>query len=256
MLWSADKLPTIEGVHLSKERLNKKTTQKAFIVAIDPGHGGEDRGARNKYNEKDIVLEIAIKTVNILKHRKNITPVLTRKNDYFLSIKHRCKIAHYNRSDILVSIHANANNDSSVHGTSVYFLSPGSASNRASKLIASRENASDLIEGFSYSEDNISLDTTLVNLMQKNSLRESEHLSKILFDSLVKKTERKALGIFKADFGVLKVPDITSVLMETAFITNREEEELLVNSIFQDKVALAIADAITEYTKELEGRFN
>jgi len=253
MLWNPVGIPLIEGVRLS-QKVSQKTRSayknKVFFVALDPGHGGEDKGARgqNGHREKDIVLEIAQKTAKILKQYKNIIPVLIRKKDYFISIKHRCSIAHYNRADILVSIHANANDDERVRGTSVYFLSRGSASNRASKLIASRENASDLIEGFSYSESPL-LDRMLVDLMQEYSLNESKLLGGIMLNSLLKKTGWKNLGLLNADFGVLKVPDIPSVLVETGFITNSEEEKLLAGDVYQNKIAEAISNAILQYTR-------
>jgi len=256
MLWDPVGVPIIDGVRLSQKpsqhsiRTRGSYKKKVFLVALDPGHGGEDKGAKgqNGQMEKDIVLEIAQKTAKILKGYKNIIPVLIRKKDYFISIKHRCSIAHYNRADILVSIHANANDDERVRGTSVYFLSRGSASNRASKLIASRENASDLIEGFSYSESPL-LDRVLVDLMQEYSLNESKLLGKSMLDSLLKKTGWRSLGLLSADFGVLKVPDIPSVLIETGFVTNSEEEKLLAGDVYQDKIAEAISSAILEYTR-------
>jgi len=256
MLWNPVGIPVIDSSCLSHTSFqNSMETRsdyknKVFFVALDPGHGGEDKGARGKngHSEKDIVLEIAKRTAQRLKQYKNIIPILVRKRDYFLSIKHRCSIAHYNRADILVSIHANANDDERVRGSSVYFLSRGSASDRASKLIASRENSSDLIEGFSYSESPM-LDRVLVDLMQEYSLNESKLLGKIMIDSLIKRTGWRNLGLLNADFGVLKVPDIPSVLIETGFITNIEEEELLAGDAYQDKIAEAISNAILMYTR-------
>ncbi len=255
MLWDPRAVPGIPQTLLRGMAAPVKNTtlpKKTFLVAIDPGHGGEDKGARgvSGSKEKDIVLDIARKTKNILSENKSIQAIILRKGDYFLSIKHRCKLAHYNRADLLISIHANANEESSVHGVSVYYLSEGGASDRASELIASRENASDLIEGFSYSEDPM-LDTVLVDLMQVHSINQSKLLGKYLLDSLVEHSGRRSLGLLSADFGVLKLPNIPSVLIEAAFITNPEEEKLLSSSSFQTRVAESLALGIEKYIKNL-----
>jgi N-acetylmuramoyl-L-alanine amidase len=220
------------------------------IVAIDPGHGGEDPGAigrRLKIKEKDIVLAIAQKLYSLMDAQSGITPCLTRTGDYYVPLNRRIQIASHNRADLFVSIHANANRDSSYKGSSVYYLSEKGASDKAAMLLAQRENAADLIGGDVWAADRTT-NAVLFELSQTSTRKESLIFAKGIikhFDPLKQITTDQ--DIRSAPFAVLKSLHIPSVLVETAFITNYNEEKLLASDKFQDKVAGSLAAAICDY---------
>ncbi|MDI6703926.1 MAG: N-acetylmuramoyl-L-alanine amidase [bacterium] len=219
------------------------------IVVIDPGHGGEDPGAIGRsygLKEKDVVLDISKRLKSLIDEREGVVAFLTRSGDYFVPLRKRMEIAKDYLADIFVSIHANANHNRLRNGTSVYVLSLRGATDEASRLLAEKENISDFIGGGLKVESDITA-KILLDLAQTNTLNESLRLANITMDrlSMIGKTERE--GVKRAGFVVLKSSNIPSILVETAYISNQREEELLGNSEFRQRVAEALADGICEY---------
>lgn len=220
------------------------------VIAIDAGHGGKDPGAigRRKTHEKDVVLAIAIRVHNQLVGVAGVTPVLVRKDDVYIDLRKRMDIARQANADIFVSIHADAINREAAHGSSVYALSLDGASSEAAAWLAKSETQSAALHGdvsLTGLEDGLA--KTLLNLTQGNTMERSIELGGDVLQEL------KAIGpvhkkaVEQAAFAVLKSPDIPSILVETAFISNLEEEKKLNSEQYQEKLALAIAQGVYNY---------
>jgi N-acetylmuramoyl-L-alanine amidase len=226
------------------------------IVVLDPGHGGEDPGAigrRYRYKEKNIALGIARKCRDLLKKEARIKPVMTRTGDYYISLGRRVRIARDYNADLFVSIHTNSSRSRKRKGGSVYYLSPKGASDKATRLLALRENAADLLGGASMSKDR-TLNAILINMSQTSTINDS-----ILFgDTIVNQFARSIRQVRmdrklrSAPFAVLKSPQIPSILFETAFISNSREEKLLGESRFQWDLAKTLTKAIKKYFGNLK----
>jgi N-acetylmuramoyl-L-alanine amidase len=247
--------------YMLKQKVNSALTAKQRghrIVVIDPGHGGEDPGAigrRLKLKEKNVVLSIAQKLYNLLKTQPGITPYLTRKGDYYVSLGRRVQIANTLGADLFISIHANANRDSSYRGSSIYYLSEKGASDKAARLLAKRENAADLIGGNVVWARDRTTNAVLFDLSQTSTRNESVIFAKGVI-SRFGQIRQLAMDsrVRSAPFAVLKSLRIPSVLVETAFITNRTEEKLLASSKFRAKVAGALKAAIVDYLSAASGQ--
>lgn len=220
------------------------------IVVIDPGHGGEDPGAigrKLKLREKNVVLSISKELYKLLKAHSGITPHMTRRGDYYVPLGRRVQIARKLKADLFVSIHANAHRDTSKHGSSIYYLSAKGASDKAARLLAQRENMADLIGGEVWAPDRTT-NAILLDLSQKSTRNESAIFAKGVikhYDQIRKVSMDHRLR--SAPFAVLKSLGIPSVLLETAFISNRQEEKLLASVKFQANVASALKRAIVHY---------
>ncbi|MET0065134.1 MAG: N-acetylmuramoyl-L-alanine amidase [Candidatus Thiodiazotropha sp.] len=230
-------------------KATEQTGQRDVVVAIDPGHGGEDPGARGSKgtNEKDVVLAIGRKLADQINRQKGMRAVLIRDGDYYLGLRKRIAKARDAQADLFVSIHADAFRDPSVKGSSVYTLSRSGASNEAARWLAERENSADLVGGVSLEDKDDMLASVLLDLSQIGTLQaSSEAASRVL-------SELKGLGkthkrrVQQAGFVVLKSPDIPSMLVETAFISNPGEERRLRNGDYQHKVAVALMKGIRDY---------
>ena len=240
--------------------LNKKQAQiksptdkkknAPIIVMLDPGHGGEDPGAigYKKTREKDIVLQIARRTYNLLKKEANIKVYMTRNEDVFIPLKVRVAKARSLNADLFVSIHADAFTNRSVKGSSVFALSTRGASSSAASYLAQTQNDADQIGGVSRSGDKY-LDNTILDLVQKTTLSNGVLLGSAILNRMKKVNNLHKPSIEKAGFAVLKAPDIPSVLVETAFISNITEEQKLKTTSFQNQVSKAIVDGIKDYLK-------
>ena len=232
-----------------KEREEVKVLRKNKIIIIDPGHGGEDPGAVGnlRTQEKKVVLEISRKLKDILNKEEGYRAFLTRNGDYYVPFKKRMKIAREYGADLFLSIHADAFKRRSARGTSVYCLSLRGASSEAGKLLARNENLADIIGGSSNGENSDESDPIILNMFQINTINSS----KIFGSSVLKKLGRvnhiKYRQVQEAPFIVLKLPEVPSLLVETAYISNPREEKLLRSNQFQKEVAKAIASAITEF---------
>ena len=243
-----------------KGDLNKKQSQikspsnkkknSPIIVMLDPGHGGEDPGAigYKKTREKDIVLQIARRTYNLLKKEPNIKVYMTRNEDVFIPLKVRVAKARSLHADLFISIHADAFANRSVKGSSVFALSTRGASSSAASYLAQTQNDADQIGGVSRSGDKY-LDNTILDLVQKTTLSNGVLLGSAILNRMRNVNKLHKPSIEKAGFAVLKAPDIPSVLVETAFISNINEEQKLKTASFQNQVSKAIVDGIKDYLK-------
>jgi N-acetylmuramoyl-L-alanine amidase len=241
------------------EAVNEAVKAGIRTVVIDPGHGGIDPGAlgQSGTKEKDVALDIAMKVRDILEKKPGIKVYCTRENDVFVPLCERTRMANKLKADLFISIHANAvpgdqKKKDAARGYKVYFLSQ--AKNEEDKLVAMRENA--VIELEEKPQNYTALQNVLSDLAGNEFLRESQDIC-ILLDrqfqtQLHEKINRLALGIGQANFWVLNGAYMPSILIETGFISNLQEERLLTNISFQVEMASAIANAVISFKKKYE----
>jgi N-acetylmuramoyl-L-alanine amidase len=220
-------------------------------VAIDAGHGGEDPGARGSSGtkEKDITLAIAKKLRDAINKEPNLQGVLIRDGDYFIPLAKRVAKARKLEADLFVSIHADAFTKKSVKGSSVFALSERGASSAFAKFIANKENESDLIGGVSIDDKHPVLAQTLLDLSLSATINDSMKLGRYVLDEMGKVNTLHKKYVEQAGFAVLKAPDIPSILVETAFISNPKEEKNLRSESFQIKLAESVVKGIKTYLK-------
>ncbi len=233
----------------SLSRQEVKKLQKARIIVIDPGHGGEDPGAIGKMGtrEKDVVLKIAKKLHDNLNKRKGYQAFLTRTGDYYVPFKQRLKIARDYGADAFVSIHADAVRNRTIRGGSAYILSTGGATNEAARLLARKENLSDVIGGWAGDDTIDASDIITLDMVMTNTGNRSRELAQLALKNISDINYLKFNQAQGAPFRVLKMPEIPSVLIETAFISNPTEEKLLRTPAFQEEMAGAIAKSIVKF---------
>ena len=219
------------------------------IVAIDAGHGGQDVGAIGPSGvyEKDITLQVARELAALIDAQPGMRAVLTRENDRYLKLRERMDRARARRADLFISIHADAFRDRRVKGSSVYVLSQRGASSEAAKWLAANENAADLIGGVSLDDKDDVLKSVLLDLSQTASIEASIGVARHVLDGLkgIGPVHRKQVQ--HAGFMVLKSPDIPSILVETAFISNPAEEKRLRSQHYRRKLARAMFAGINSY---------
>lgn len=249
-----DLVDLIEEKKEEEERKRQKEIQpRSKIVVMDPGHGGEDPGAvgPTKTMEKDIVLRVGTQVVQLLNQGKGIRAFLTRKGDYFIPLHTRVKIAREYRADLLISLHTDGSFNPGAKGSSVYCLSLSGATDQAAKILADKENMSDILGGavptLASLSKNPEVNQILFDLMQNNSMKESFRFSELLLDDLKKIHRLKYPSYKQANFVVLRAPDIPSVLVEMAYITNKDEEQLLLRPEFQEKFSKTLASTIQKF---------
>jgi N-acetylmuramoyl-L-alanine amidase len=242
---------TTKEIEKPKEEPPKETEQAKIIVAIDAGHGGEDPGARGSSGtkEKDITLAIAKKLKNAIDKEPNMQGVLIRDGDYFIPLAKRVAKARKLEADIFVSIHADAFTKKSVKGSSVFALSERGASSAFAKFIANKENESDLIGGVSIDDKHPVLAQTLLDLSLSATINDSMKLGRYVLDEMGRVNTLHKKYVEQAGFAVLKAPDIPSILVETAFISNPKEEKNLRSESFQIKLAESVVKGIKRYLK-------
>ncbi len=221
------------------------------VVAIDAGHGGEDPGAlgRRGTREKDVVLQIARRLAKKVDERPGMRAFLIRDGDYFLPHAQRMKKARLNRADLFISIHADSFTNRRARGASVYVLSEKGASDEAARLLAERENASDLIGGVSLADKDDVLASVLLDLSQSYSISASMNMADSVLEQLATVGSVHKPKVLQANFLVLKSPDIPSILVETAFISNPQEEKKLRDRAHQDQLAGAILNGLAVYLR-------
>lgn len=221
-----------------------------IIVVLDPGHGGEDPGAIGYYKtrEKDVVLQIARRLRDLLVKEKNITVHMTRDEDVFLPLRVRVEKARALRADLFISIHADAFTKRNVKGSSVFALSTKGASSSAANYLAQTQNEADEIGGVSRSGDHY-LDHTILDLVQTITKSNSMVLGSTVLNKMKQVNTLHNSRVETAGFAVLKAPDVPSILVETAFISNLNEEKKLKTAAFQNQIAKAMLDGIKEYVK-------
>jgi N-acetylmuramoyl-L-alanine amidase len=223
--------------------------QRDLVVAVDAGHGGEDPGAIGKggTREKTVALAIARKLADRINAEPGMKAVLTRTGDYFVKFRDRTGRARTNQADLFVSIHADAFMDRSVRGSSVYVLSTRRASNEAARWLADRENAADLIGGVSLHDKSDVLQSVLLDLSQNATISASRDAATRVLSELDQVGQLKKSEVQHASLIVLTSPDVPSMLVETAFISNPEEERRLKDPAHQDRLAGAIHAGIRRY---------
>ena len=250
--------PNPEAEQALAQHVTELKRSKKLIVAIDAGHGGEDPGAigHRRLQEADVTLSIAKRLKAQLDLMPGITAVLTRTGDYFIPLRNRIELARRYQADLLISIHCNASRDRDATGTEIYFLSLTGATDEASRSVAEAKNAADLIGG-APAQSGDDLLSILFDLRQNDTIRRSSELAKVLIDAVGADSRLVTRGVKQAGFVVLKAPEIPSVLIETAFVTNPREAAILKDAQFQTKFAELLADGIEAYKNQhLRGTSN
>jgi len=228
---------------------DKPVAHRLVTVVVDAGHGGEDPGAtgRRGSREKHITLAIAKRLKAMIDAEPNMRAVLTRDGDYFVPLGARVERARRVRADLFVSIHADAYILPHARGASVFALSERGATSAAANWLAKRENDADLIGGVNLDVKDRYLAETLLDLSQTATISDSLKLARAVLDELGEINALHKPHVEQAGFAVLKAPDIPSILVETAFISNPEEEKKLNSAAHQDKVARAVLAGIKRY---------
>ena len=231
----------------------KRATDRLIIVALDPGHGGEDPGAigPNGTREKDVVLKVA----HLLRDRINATSIggnpmrayLTRDGDYFVPLGTRVQKAQRVQADLFVSIHADAFTTPAASGASVFALSQGGASSSAARWLANKENQADLVGGLNVRAKDQHVQRAMLDMSTTAQINDSLKLGSVLLGEIGGMAKLHKPRVEQAGFAVLKAPDIPSVLVETAFISNPDEEAKLRSSAYQEQLADALMRGIKRY---------
>lgn len=245
-----DLYPTAQALHTVKtvEDL-AQASARDVVIAIDAGHGGEDPGAigANGTYEKDVNLEVAKELAQQINRIEGLHAELTRKGDYYIPLRKRYQLAREAKADLFVSIHADAFYDHSVRGSSVYMLSKGGATSQAARWLAKNENDSDLVGGVRLGNKDDTLAAVLLDLSQSATLGASHDVAANILDALDAIGRTHKDSVERANFVVLRSPDVPSVLVETAFITNPAEERRLNDPQYQERLARAILSGILGY---------
>lgn len=223
-----------------------------FVVVIDPGHGGRDPGARGRRGalEKEVVLAISERLAAKINRTPGMKAILTRNGDYFVPLRQRLKLARKGSADLFIAIHADAFFNNNARGVSVFALSQRAASNEAARWLVQREHYPELDD---LSLNNLSdrsemLRSVLIDLAQTATIRDSIKLGNKVLDAMDDFSTLHHKKVEQAPFVVLKSPDIPSILVETGFITNPEEERHLRHPAYQDKLATAIWQGLRAYS--------
>jgi N-acetylmuramoyl-L-alanine amidase len=222
---------------------------RLIVVAIDPGHGGEDPGAIGPHGlrEKDVVLQISLRLAERLNARPGMRAVLTRDADFFVPLQERVRKARRVQADLLISVHADAFFTPEARGASVFALSDSGATSTAARWMAQRENRSDAIGGIAIKSDDKTVLRTLLDMSTTAQIRDSLKLGRELLGHIGRVGRLHKTRVEQAGFAVLKAPDIPSILVETAFISNPEEEAKLRDEAYQDKLVQALYTGIVRY---------
>jgi N-acetylmuramoyl-L-alanine amidase len=230
-------------------RQPRRAPERRITIAIDPGHGGEDPGAvgRRGTYEKTVVLAIGRKLAKMLDADRNVRVMLTRNDDFYVPLRERVRKARRVQADLFVSIHADAFREPSARGSSVFALSEHGATSAAARWLAQRENAADLIGGVNLDVDDPVLARTLLDLSQTAQITDSLKVGRAVLEGIATHNPLHKPAVEQAGFAVLKAPDIPSILVETAFISNPDEELKLRNPRQQQRFAESIADGIHRY---------
>lgn len=238
----------------SPEKSAEKPTGKPEIarlvtIVLDPGHGGEDPGAigRGGSYEKNVTLSVARRLKEKIDAVSNMRAVLTRDGDYFIPLHQRVQKARRIQADLFISVHADAFIKPTARGSSVFVLSENGASSSAARWLANKENAADLIGGVSIGVKDPYLARTLLDLSQTATLNDSLKLGRDVLGELGRINTLHKGQVEQAGFAVLKAPDIPSILIETAFISNPEEEKRLNDEDYQERMAEAILKGLRRY---------
>lgn len=238
------------------QRSSHKVAPDKFIVMLDPGHGGIDSGAIGKQGsmEKHVVLEIATMVSQLLSDHPHIEARLTRDSDHFIPLYQRVEIAQQHGASLFMSIHADGYTKPQAKGASVFALSNRGASSAMARYLSDKENAADAVGGVKVQEKDQYLQQILFDLVQTDTIKNSLTLGKHVLDRIRPIHHLHSQHTEQAAFAVLKSPSIPSVLVETSFITNPDEERLLSTHAFRKKIAGAITAGIINFYNERQSR--
>lgn len=256
-------IPSVDGQQLPPIAQKKPAPQAAptpavpdterpnrpILIALDPGHGGEDPGAVGPSGtyEKHIVLAIARRLKKLIDAQPNMRAYLTRDGDFFVPLQVRVQKARRVKADLFVSIHADAWVKPSARGSSVFVLSQNGASSAAARWLAKNQNDADLIGGINLGSHNQQVAQVLLDMSTAAQINDSVKVGGRVLSEIGKINRLHKKYVERAGFAVLKAPDIPSILVETAFISNPEEERLLRSAGHQDKIATAMLRGINDY---------
>lgn len=237
--------------HPSVQQRSGRGRARDVVIAIDAGHGGKDPGAIGALGtrEKDVTLAIARNLARLVEREPGMRPAMIRDSDRFVILRDRISIARQHRADLFVSIHADAFHDRSVRGSSVFTLSERGASSEAARYLAVRENEVDLLAGIDLGKSNQEVAGVLMNMTQNMTMEHSVLAAKPVLNELGRLGKMHHNRVQSANFAVLRAPDIPSMLIETAFISNPDEEKRLRDPDFQQSVAVAILQGIRLYLR-------
>lgn len=228
---------------------HEKPELRDVVIAIDAGHGGEDPGAHGALGteEKVVALAIARKLEALIKHQSGMRAVMIRNGDYFVGLRQRIEKARKHKADLFVSIHADAYENDEAKGSSVFTLSEKGATSEAAKWLAERENAADLVGGVKLNDKDNVLASVLLDLSQTATQEASQEVAHKVLRELSRASNLHHQQVQRAGFAVLKSPDVPSILVETAFISNPEEERKLKDPAQQDQIANSIFQGVRNY---------
>ncbi len=241
--------PQIARVDPKPDRSQTPNLTRMITIALDPGHGGEDPGAigRGGNREKDVVLSIAKRLKAKIEQQPNMRVMLTRDADFFVPLGMRVQKARKVQADLFVSIHADAFVTPTARGSSVFALSEIGASSTAARWLANKENSADLIGGINIKSHYKQLASVLLDLSTTAQINDSMKLGRAVLSEIGGINKLHKGVVEQASFAVLKAPDIPSILIETAFISNPEEEAKLADNAYQDQMADAVLKGIQKY---------
>ena len=241
--------PSLSAPQPAPGRKTIRPTGRQIIVAIDPGHGGKDPGAAGPtgVREKDVVLRISRQLAAKINADPNMHAYMTRDADRFVQLRQRMESARTAEADLFISIHADSFKDRRVRGATVYVLSSKGATDEAAKRLANRENAAHLIGGVSLDDKDPTLASVLLDLSQNASLSASIDIGAEMLKEIGRVTPVRKHKVQQAPFLVLKSPDVPSVLVETAYISNPRDEKNLGSRSYRDKLANAMYRGIRDY---------
>lgn len=239
------------------DRTAPRDPNREILVMIDPGHGGEDSGARGKRSfEKNIVLEISKRLQRLIDAQPGMRAELTRTGDYYVKLRKRSGLARQKRADLFVSVHADGFTSPKARGASVYALSLRGATSEQARILANKANLSDLAGGASIADKEDVLAGVLLDLSMSSTVNQSISFGREVLNELKKIGRVHSRRVEQAGFAVLKSPDVPSILVETAYITNPEEERLLRSDKHQNKIANAVLNGIRSYLAKNRGYFD
>jgi N-acetylmuramoyl-L-alanine amidase len=242
-------LTLIESDSKTTPAYREGAVSRMATIVIDPGHGGEDPGARGRHGtyEKNVTLMIARRLKKLIDAEPGMRAILTRDGDYYLSLAARVEKARRVKADLFVSIHADAFVQPYARGSSVFALSERRATSEAARWLAKSENDADLIGGVNLDVKDRYLARTLLDLSQTATIDYSLKLGQSVLSELGRVNTLHRAHVEQASFAVLKAPDVPSILVETAFISNPQEEKRLTDDAYQDRLAHAILAGIKRY---------
>ena len=231
------------------EDIARRAGLRPLVIAIDAGHGGQDPGARgaNGSREKDLTLKIALELARQVNATPGLKAYLTRDSDFFIPLARRYQLARQHKADLFVSIHADAFTSPTARGSSVFVLSQRGASSQAARWLARQENSADLVGGVKLQDKDDTLASVLLDLSQSATMKASEDMASQVLVGLKQLGKTHKNEVERANFVVLRSPDVPSMLVETAFISNPEEERRLKDPSHQSQLARAILTGVTGY---------